>query len=253
MGQETPSYSLVTTEAELDRLCEELSESPLLAVDTETEGIHYKDVIVGIAITGEINKGYYIPIRHEAIDGIKFENQLTPEQVFSKLGPILAEKPCTGHNVKFDLQMFWKEGIDVNFVHDTLIMAALIGTFRSKGLKPLTELLLGHKMTDLAELFATGTRKKPVIQPKILNPEEIREYAGEDANWSLQLYNKLYPMMKDQMDDLTLYTVEMKLVRAVAEMESFGVPVDLTYLRDNSKKAEKILKRLEQVMILILT
>lgn len=244
-------YHLITTEEQLVSLCEELEQAEIIAVDTETEGIEYSDIIVGIALSHKEGSGYYIPIRHEAVDGIKYPDQLEPAFVYKVLGPILESKPITGHNSKFDLKMFWKDGININYTDDTLIMAHILGVDAGgkRGLKPLVQGIFGHEMNDIDSLFPKVGRKKPEIRPKILSPTDIEFYGCEDGHWSLRLYNALktrldnYPKMK------FIYNIEMRLLRVVAEMESFGVPVSFDFLEENSNKAEDYLTLLESSIL----
>lgn len=244
-------YKLVTTSDELDALCEELRSAKIIAVDTETEGIEYSDIIVGIALSHKPNYGRYIPIRHEAVDGIRFDNQLTPEEVYSKLGPILESKPCTGHNAKFDLKMFWKDGININYVHDTLIMAHVLGldANNSRGLKQLVEKFFNHKMNDIDSLFPRVGNKKPKIQPKILSPEDIEFYGCEDGNWSFQLFAYLVRMFENNPRLQQVYNLEMRLLSVVAEMESFGVPVSMDFLVNNGNRADKYIEQLRNEIL----
>lgn len=242
----TLDYKLVTTLDELEALCDELSTASIIAVDTETEGLEYSDIIVGIALSHKPGFGRYIPIRHEAVDGIRYEGQLEPSVVFDKLRPILETVPCTGHNSKFDLKMFWKDGVDVNYTDDTMIMAHVLGVDAngSRGLKQLVENRLNHKMGDLESLFTKVGNKKIQIRPRILSPKDIEFYGCEDGNWSLLLYNHLvrlferYPKMRD------IYKIEMRLLRVVAEMEAFGVPVSMEYLVENGNQAATHLNKL---------
>ena len=236
-------YKLITTEEELVALCSELAAAPVIAVDTETEGLGYTDIIVGIALSHQHGSGYYVPIRHEALDGVRYDNQLSPEVAFRILKPVLETSVCTGHNSKFDIKMFWKDGIDVNFVHDTLILAHVLGVSAngSRSLKNLVPHLLGHTMGDLAALFPKVGNKKPEIRPKILSPADIEEYGCEDGNWSLQLYDHLARILEQQPKLKLIYSIEMKLLRVVAEMEAFGVPASMEFLQENSKKAEDYL------------
>ena len=245
------TYKLIETEDELDALCLELSAASIIAVDTETEGLNYNDIIVGIALACDPDVGYYIPIRHEAVDGIKYDNQLDPKLVFSKLKPILEKVPCTGHNDKFDIKMFWKDDIDVNYVHDTLILAHVLGISAngSRGLKQLTGSLLGHQMGDLNSLFVKVGNKKAEIRPKILAPEDIREYGCEDGIWSLRLFHYLIRMLEKQPKLHLIYKIEMNLLRVVAEMEAFGVPVSMEFLQLNSKKADEYIAHFETVVM----
>ena len=244
------TYRLVSTEKQLNELCIELENAKVIAVDTETEGLAYTDIIVGIALSARPDTSYYIPIRHEAIDGVLYDGQLSPETVFGKLKPILETKPCTGHNTPFDIKMFWKDGIDVNYMYDTLIMAHLLGIdIRSKGLKSLVKHFFNHEMPELDSLFPKIGNKKQPILPKILSPEDIRFYGCEDGNWSLQLFIKLLIMIKQRSSLDFTHQLEMKLVKVVAEMESFGVPTSLEFLQENSQQAQFYINKLEDHII----
>lgn len=244
-------YHLISTEEQLDALCAELWDAPILAVDTETEGIGYSDVIVGIALSHRPNSGYYIPIRHEAVDGIRHDNQLEPDVVFDKLRPLLETKPCTGHNAKFDLKMFWKDNININYVHDTLVMAHVLGFSANgaRGLKQLVKHVFEHEMNDIDSLFPRVGNRKPDIRPKILSPEDISFYGCEDGNWTLRLYLHLVPMFRSRPKLKAVYANEMRLLRVVSEMESFGVPVSFDFLQTNSKRALEYIDALEESIL----
>src|SRR5688572_2088258 len=239
-------YRLITTEAQLDELCSQMKSAPLVAVDTETEGLGFNDVVVGICISTEPYTGVYIPIRHEIVEGQRHPDQLPVDVVLSKLKPVLEEVPCTGHNVKFDQKMMWKDGIDVNFVHDTFIEAALIGRYEKKGLKPLTEQHFDHQMMKLENLFpAPKGRKKVELKPKELSPSDILIYAAEDADYSLRLHEVLHKELMSKVPGL-LYKLEMKLARVIAEMEMWGVPVDMEFLQQGVVDVEVMLHRLNE-------
>jgi len=244
-------YKLVTTLADLEALCAELSTASIIAVDTETEGLEYADIIVGIALSHKPGFGRYIPIRHEAVDGIKYDNQLEPKVVFDLLRPILETVPCTGHNSKFDLKMFWKDGVDVNYTDDTMIMAHVLGVDAngSRGLKQLVKARLGHDMGDLASLFTKVGNRKIEIKPKILSPEDIEEYGCEDGLWSLLLYRNLVALFDRSPKLRTIYNIEMRLLRVVSEMESFGVPVSMEFLISNGKRADALLTEFRTVIM----
>lgn len=248
-------YSLITTEEQLDALIRRMQDAELIAVDTETEGIHHDDVIVGICISVGPRHGAYIPIRHEQ-DGmagfaVRYPNQLDPTLVFSKLGPLLEEKPLTGHNTKFDYKMFYKEGIIANFVHDTLIIAAVSGRYDQgrRGLKELINLHFGHEMTELSAFFKPeGRKRKPEIRPKILSPDMIMQYGCEDADYSFRLLEYLNPLVKEGKL-LRIYNVEMRLMRVVAEMELCGVPSSHHFLQSKADEAGILLERMERELV----
>lgn len=239
---EDKDYRLITTEEGLEALCQDMLRSDMLGVDTETEGIDYEDIIVGICISTTPGMGAYIPVRHEIVEGKRHPDQLDPTYVFSKIGPILEEKVCTGHNVKFDLKMFWKEGININYVHDTFIMASVIGTYLpgERGLKYLTKAHFNHSMAPLESLFPPRKGSKKVeIRPKELSPQDIFIYGCEDADYSLRLFHVLESERKSRVSE-TVYSLEMQLVKVVAEMEMFGVFADKVFLTEGINETGRI-------------
>ncbi len=241
-------YRLVRTEAELASLVEELEQADMIAVDTETEGLEYDAVIVGVCLSTRAGTGYYVPIRHTEWEGVLAPNQLPPTVVFDALRHALENRPCVGHNIKFDQQMLWKDGIHCNFVDDTLAIAKLFGHFASNGLKQLVLELLNHEMSELDSLFPKVGTKKPEIRPATLSPEEICDYAVEDANWTLQLRDYLYRMIPG-LADHPIYKIEMALLPVVGEMEAFGIPVSKTFLIEQGKICSAYEERLEREII----
>lgn len=244
-------YELITTVERLEELCEEFKEAEYLAVDTETEGLKFSDIIVGIALSHKPGHGYYIPMRHEAVDGIRYDNQVSPEDTYRLLGPVLETVKCVGHNVKFDLKMFWKDGIDVNYTDDTLVLAHILDVNNngSRRLKTLVKKIFNHDMKDIDTLFPKVGNKKPDIKPKILAPKDIEFYGCEDGNWSLKLFYYLHQLLRDRTDQGTVYKLEMALLPVVSEMEAFGVPVSMPFLQDNSERAGRYLESLQEAII----
>lgn len=252
-------YGLVKTYEELDDLIKQMWECEIIGLDTETEGIGYTDVIVGICISVREGHGRYIAIRHEqeAMDGYgeRYDNQLDPDKVFARLRPVLIKKVFTGHNTKFDLKMFWKDGCDVNFVHDTLILSTLLANdpVGTRGLKDMVFKRFGHKMTELDSFFTPARKSsKPVIRPKLLKPEDIMRYGCEDADYSLRLQKVLwdealstYRTGEQRKSFSLLYKMEMKLSRVVADMEEYGVPASSDFLNSREEEAAKYLSQLK--------
>lgn len=238
-------YKLVSTIAQMDALIEELEAADLISIDTETEGLSYDDVIVGVCLSTKPGTGYYVPVRHEQYEGLPYPNQLPPRYVFDRLRPVLESTSCVAHNLKFDDKMLQKEGIFCQWLADTLAIAKLFGNFASNGLKFLVKELLGHVMADLDSLFPRKGNRKAVIAPKILSPEEICHYAVEDANWTLQLYLYFLKKWPGLHTKSNLFKVEMSLLPAVGEMESFGLPVNKQFLQEQGERAREIIQRLE--------
>jgi DNA polymerase-1 len=76
--------------------------------------------------------------------------------------------------------------------------------------------------------------------------EKVKEYAGEDADITLQLKNIFEPEMKEKEVEKVFFEVENPLVKVLTEMEFEGVRVDTAFLNEYSKELEKEAKIAEE-------
>jgi DNA polymerase-1 len=70
--------------------------------------------------------------------------------------------------------------------------------------------------------------------------EKIAEYAGEDADITLQLKEVFVPMLRENKMEKLFHEVENPLVPVLAEMERTGVKVDTAALGELSKPWKEI-------------
>lgn len=138
------NYHVLITKEETDAYIEFLHTLPkdtLLSIDTETTGLkadHLKtDKIVGISLSHEIDTGYYIPLMQKHGKN----NYYGTEQMIELLRPLIAlDEPDThlhliGQNLGFDWKVFKMYGVELNIVHDTYVMLALINWSKGKQFK----------------------------------------------------------------------------------------------------------------------
>ena len=78
-----------------------------------------------------------------------------------------------------------------------------------------------------------------------LSPEEIKDYASEDADITFQL-KKLFEkeIEKDHLKDL-FWNMEMPLLYVLSDMEKEGIAIDAKGLAEYSKELAVSLERLE--------
>jgi DNA polymerase-1 len=79
-----------------------------------------------------------------------------------------------------------------------------------------------------------------------LAPSEVYEYACEDADITLQLKNKLEPMLREYECEQLFYELEMPLMPVLAEMEMNGVCLDTESLAETSKVLTNRMNEIEQ-------
>jgi DNA polymerase-1 len=243
-------YETVIDEGALDQWIGEGRRQGYVALDTETDCI---DCVIaklaGISLATAPNRACYIPVGHVGADLYSdAPSQLDKALVLDRLRPLL-EDPAVlkiGHNLKYDWVMFEKAGIDVAPVEDTMLMSFALDAGRS---------LAGHGLDELAKqhfdheciAFKTicGTGAKQITFDKVpLGP--ATEYAAEDADVTLRLWQRLKPRIAAEGSTQVYERVDKPLVSVIGRMERRGVKVDRDYLAKLSGEFAKDIAALEE-------
>jgi DNA polymerase-1 len=241
-------YETVTDEASLDRWIAEARSQGYIAVDTETDCI---DCIIarfaGISLATAPNRACYIPVGHVGGDLLsETPNQLPLQLVLDRLKPLLEDRAVLkiGHNLKYDWVMFDKAGIDIAPYDDTMLMSFDLDAGRS----------FGHNLTDLAKSqfehecisfnSLCGTGAKQITFDKV-PLKEATEYAGEDADIALRLWQRFKPRMTTEHAERVYKRVDQPLIPVIGRMERRGVKVDREYLAGLSKTFSEEITKLE--------
>ncbi len=226
------AYETVTDEASLDRWIAEARAQGYVALDTETDCI---DCVIaklaGISLATAPNRACYIPVGHSGADLYSdAPNQMPMALVLERLKPLL-EDPAVlkiGHNFKYDWVMFDKAGIAVAPVDDTMLMSFnLEAGLHGHGLDELAKLHFDHECIAFKTLCGTGA--KQITFDKVpLGP--ATEYAAEDADITLRLWQRLKPRIAAEAVNRVYSRVDQPLVPVIGRMERRGVKVDREYL-----------------------
>ncbi|HVF36763.1 MAG TPA: 5'-3' exonuclease H3TH domain-containing protein, partial [Sphingomicrobium sp.] len=221
-------YETVTTEEALDRWIAEATAQGHVAIDTETDCI---DCVVaklaGISIATQPNRACYIPVGHVGQDMlVETPTQLPADVVLARLKPLL-EDPAVlkiAHNLKYDWVMFAKAGIDVAPYDDTLVMSFNLDAGRSNhGLDELADIHFEHQCISFKSVCGTGL--KQISFDKV--PLDVAtEYAAEDADLCLRLWQRLKPRLAAEHSTRVYEMVDRPLVATVGRMERRGIKVD---------------------------
>ncbi|MCO5142129.1 MAG: DNA polymerase I [Oligoflexia bacterium] len=244
------SVKLVLSEDDLKDLEQTLKSSELIAIDTETTGLHIRDdSLVGIAISSK-QQAFYIPLGHTDEDGAVIKNQLSLEKVLVFLKAQLAGKKLTGHNLKFDLNILKQAGLALSMdqiYFDTLIASYLLEPNGKHGLDFLADKEFSHKMISFEDICGKGKEQIPFSKVKL---ETAAEYSGEDAYVSYNLAEKLLGQLKEIPDLFTVFEkIELPLLYVLAEMEWEGVEIDTNLLQELSEKFSQELITIEKKSI----
>jgi len=81
-----------------------------------------------------------------------------------------------------------------------------------------------------------GKKGKSQKSMRDIAPEEVSDYACEDADITLQLHETFAPLLKDKEVDKLYREVECPLVSVLAEMEYRGVGLDVEFLNKYSEE-----------------
>jgi len=243
-------YETVTSEEALDRWIAEARHQGYVAVDTETDCIDCIVArLVGISLATAPNKACYIPVGHGGGDLLsETPNQLPLGLVMGKLKTLL-EDPAVlkiGHNLKYDWVIFAKVGITVTPYDDTLVISFDLDAGRSgHGLDELAKTHFEHEC--IAFKTVCGVGRKQITFDKV--PLDVAtEYAAEDADITLRLWQRLKPRMGVEGVARVYEMVDRPLAATIARMEQRGIKVDCDYLAKLSGTfATEIAKLEEQV------
>jgi DNA polymerase-1 len=245
------SYELVQDERALKAWIDAARAAGIFAVDTETTSLNSMEAdLVGVSMSIEPGKACYIPVAHVApesqgkldlIDeppakGIAKESvkQVARDEAVKLLKPLL-EDPAVlkiGHNIKYDMEVLARYGIDVHPIDDTMIISYVLeGAQHGHGMDELAELHLGHHTIKYKDVAGTGKSQVTFDQVPL---ETALDYAAEDADITLRLHQGLKPrLVLDKMTGL-YETIERPLIDVLNDMEQTGIQVDAKFLKSLS-------------------
>ncbi len=234
-------YESITSEKVLDKWINILNEQSIIAVDTETSSLNPLEAeLVGISFSYAPNKACYIPLAHKNTKGLK------KELVLKKIKPILEDPSIkkVGQNIKFDLIIFNQNDIEINPIEDTMLISYTLDAGNNRhNLDTLSEIHLNHKTISYKELVGTGKSK---LNFSDISLDKATEYAAEDADVTLRLYNHLKEKLDEEKLNKVYEIFEKPMVKLLSRLELNGIKVDDKYLKKLSKDFENKLKRIEK-------
>lgn len=240
----TRDYEILLDEAALQRWLDKIAASPLVAFDSETTSLNPMQArIVGLSFAIEPGCAAYLPLAHNYVSA---PAQLDFAATLARLKPLL-ENPQVrkvGQNLKYDKHVLANHGITLNGIaHDTLLQSYVLESHRNHNLDDLALRHLGMKTITFEEVVGKGVKQVSFDKVSI---EQAAEYAGEDADVTLQLHQTLYPQIEQEAGLLRIYReLEMPLQEILFKMERRGVLIDTAMLHTQSQELEQKLTALE--------
>jgi len=173
--------------------------------------------------------------------------QSAAQQVVEIFRPVYENEQImkVGQNLKYDLEVLHNYGITLKGpMWDTMIAHYLIQPELRHNMDYMAEIYLNYQTIHIDELI--GPKGKNQRSMRDLSPQEVYEYAAEDADITLQLKNKLEPELKKYECEDLFYNIEMPLMPVLAEMEMNGVCIDTESLNETSAIFTQRMVELEQ-------
>ena len=237
----TKTYKTISKEKQLDELIKKLDEKSVIAVDTETSSLNPQEAdLVGVSLCYEANEAFYIPVGH------KEKTELKKDVVLKKLKPILEDPSIkkVGQNIKYDFIIFKNHGIELSSVEDTMLLSYTLDAGNNRhNMDTLSELHLGHKTISYKDLVGTGKKQLNFSEVDL---KSATEYAAEDADITLRLYEVLSERVSEEKLEIVYEEFEKPMIKILSKLEASGIKVDDAYLKRLSKKFEERLITIEK-------
>lgn len=231
-------YQLIETREDRRRIIDLFLTKSFISLDTETTNVNAMEAkLVGLSFSVEENQAFYVPVpQDKGAQAIVDEFRVIYEN--EKINKI-------GQNLKYDLLVLENYGIHLKGeMFDTMIAHYLVFPNRPHNMDDMAETLLNYKTIHIEELIGPKGKKQKSMAD--LSPNEVFEYACEDADVTLKLKAVLNEMLQEQGLHKLFSTIEMPLMPVLAQMERNGVNIDINALKETSALFSQRMKRDEK-------
>lgn len=234
-------YQTVEGGMAINFLLRDLLKQTSVSFDTETTDVCALTAeLVGLSFSWEKGKGFYVPVpadRQEA------------QEIVDKFRPFFEDENIekVGQNLKYDLEVLASYGITVKGkFFDTMLAHYLINPDMRHGMDILAETYLKYSPKPIEELI--GKKGKGQKTMRDVPVEEVKEYAAEDADITLQLKEVFAPELERTGTRKLFDEIEVPLMPVLAAMEQEGIRLNVEYLKELSAELSADSKRLEQAI-----
>src|SRR5690606_9072934 len=187
--------------------------------------------LVGMAFSYTKGSAYYIPFP---------DNQTEAQELVEVLRPFLENEHIVkiGQNLKYDIKVLKNYAVEVKgTLFDTMIAHYLINPDMRHNMDVLAETYLQYQPKPIEDLI--GKKGKGQKSMREVPVEEVKEYAGEDADITYQLKEVFAPRLEQTNTRELFDNIESPLVSVLADMEAEGIRLDVDYLKTLSLELSK--------------
>jgi len=235
---ERPSYHLISTADERKELVELLLQRDQVCFDTETTDIDALHAdLVGFSFSYKAREAFYVSVPNNFQEAKKIVEEFKPFFESKSIEKI-------AHNIKYDLKVLNRYSICVSGpTFDTMIAQYLINPESKQSMDYMANYYLAYQPISIETLI--GKKGKTQGNLRDVPPEQVADYACEDADITFQLKQILEPEIQKEHLKKLFYEIEMPLVEVLKDMEKEGIAIDIKALQEYSKELESALLRLD--------
>ena len=240
----TSKYTCILDDKTFDGWLKKLAKAKQIVLDCETDRLDFTTAdLVGLSFAVDAGEAAYLPFTHD------YENapsQLDRDACLKKLKPILEEKPIIGQHIKFDRNVLVNYDIHINSIeNDTMMMSYVLDSTATRhNLDDMANHYLNLKTTTFEEVAGKGVKQLTFNK---VNLDIASDYAAEDADITLQMYDTIAEHLKKQkMLQKVLIDIELPLIPVLSDMEQKGTVIDSDILNLQSKNLGQRINGLEE-------
>ena len=200
----------------------------VLAIDTETSGLNWKNDILRLVQFGDQNTAFALAWDEWPLIIRNAINQY--------------DRPIVLHNHKFDSHFLREVGIDLTTAQRncTMTLAHLHNPMDQKGLKALAKQYIPGLHIAQTSLDDKMAQHGWTWETVPIDLPEYWLYGAIDTIITARLYDKFYPLVNKE-----LYDIEMTSQIALEYMEYTGIALDIPYLYSMNSELEAYIDSIE--------
>lgn len=253
------NYELIQDEAGLKRWSDMIIKARRFAIDTETTGLNpLTDKIVGFSLAVDHGHACYVPLAHQTADNLHDLFEKSPKNDIKQISisvaarylkPLLASKSILkiGHNIKFDMHFLSQiigTDTEISPIEDTAVLSYVLDSSEhGHGMDELAELFLDYKTIKYEDVCGSGRNKITFDKVEL---EKAVDYAAEDADITLRLYDFLKPRLEKEKQLSVYENFDRPLIRILQKMEEEGIMLDTAALLRLNEDFDIKIRQLEK-------
>ncbi|HTY37617.1 MAG TPA: DNA polymerase I [Bacteroidota bacterium] len=246
------SYTLIADGKALKQLCSKLRKAKRFVFDTETTSTNSLNAeLVGLSFSVEPREAFFVSVlpSSDAAQSDLFGKGKTSSsgqgiplnETIDAIKPLMEDRSIRkiGHNIKYDMLVLsqygiWTRGIEF----DTMIASYILRADGRHNLDALAKEHLQYMKVSYSDLTGSGKDQKPLREVDL---QDLCNYSCEDADFTYRLYELLRHRLTEQNMMKLCVEMEFKLISVLSAMESTGIAIDVSYLKNMSKELEHLL------------